>query len=150
MNTILSLLFLLGAGAANAQISATRYIDADGVEVIQNRAAAVPVAASAKAPPLAPVAYAKKVNKDELLYDSRFNVSAADQAHRDRDRVAILQHELDTESRKYEAAYKRIQDSAAGNNPSADEAKRMTEDLYDHQKNIQTLNAELRRARHTR
>lgn len=149
MKTILSLLFLLGAGAANAQISATRYIDADGVEVIQNRAAAVPVAASAQAAPV-PVAFAKKANKDELLYDSKFHVSAAEQAGRDRDRVAILQHELDTESRKYEAAHKRIQDSAAGNKPSADEAKLMTENLYDHQKNIQTLNAELRRARHTR
>jgi hypothetical protein len=149
MKSILLLLLLLGAGAANAQISATRYIDADGVEVIQNRSAAVPVAASPKAPPV-PVAHARKVNKDELLYDAKFNVSATEQAQRDRDRVAILQQELDTESRKYEAAYKRVQDSAAGNKPSADEAKRMTEDLYDHQKNIQALNTELRRARHTR
>jgi hypothetical protein len=75
-------------------------------------------------------------------------ISAAEQNMRDRDRVGILQEELAAEARKYAAAMQRAQD--AGNKAvklSAGDSLRLTQELYDHQKNIQALNSELRRTR---
>lgn len=62
--------------------------------------------------------------------------------------VGILQEELAAEARKYAAAMQRAQD--AGNKAvklSAGDSLRLTQELYDHQKNIQALNSELRRTR---
>ena len=146
MTKFLCLLLLLGgAGSASAQISATRYIDAQGVEVIQSRRAAVPGTEAG-----APAAPARKVKTDNLMYDPKLQVSAAEQARRDRDRVAILQQELDVEARKYEAAFQRAQGGGPDNKPNADDAQRINEELYERQKNIQALTAELRRARSER
>jgi hypothetical protein len=59
-----------------------------------------------------------------------------------------LKQELDDEARKYAAAMRRAKGaSAAGDKLSAAEMQRLTEELYGHQKNIQSLNAELRRTR---
>jgi hypothetical protein len=154
MTKFLCLLLLLGgAGSASAQISATRYIDAQGVEVIQSRRASVPGTEAGAPPapvPAAPAAQARKVKPDNLMYDPKLQVSAAEQARRDRDRVAILQQELDVEARKYEAAFQRAQGGGPDNKPNADDAQRINEELYERQKNIQALTAELRRARSER
>lgn len=150
-------LMLSGAVIA-APISATRYIDAQGIEVIHNRGAEAAVAAASNADvsqaagkvrsvdPV-PVVRSKKPTSSDILYDSKLRVSAAEQGQRDRDRVGILEQELDAEARKYDAVVKRAQGGTAPNKPSAADAQRINEELYDHQKNIQALNVELRRAR---
>jgi hypothetical protein len=146
VKTMLTFVALLwAAGAAAAPVSAARYIDAQGVEVIHNRDTE-PAVGQVQA--LAP--RSRKPPSGELLYDPKLQVSSAEQGQRDRDRVGILQQELEAEARKYEALVKRAQGAGATNKPSAADAQRMNEELYDHQKNIQALNAELRRARNPR
>lgn len=121
--------------------------------MIQSRRASVPGTEAGAPPapvPAAPAAQARKVKPDNLMYDPKLQVSAAEQARRDRDRVAILQQELDVEARKYEAAFQRAQGGGPDNKPNADDAQRINEELYERQKNIQALTAELRRARSER
>ncbi|MBD8625841.1 hypothetical protein IFT64_02705 [Oxalobacteraceae sp. CFBP 8753] len=139
---------------AHAQISATRYIDDQGVEVIVNRNAAARNSLLAQpAQPAQPAdggltspaagAPAVRAAPEPML-----RISAAEQDRRDRDRIGILQEELATEARKYAAAMQRAQNAGNKTNKlSATDSQRLTQELYDHQKNIQALNSELRRTR---
>lgn len=141
-------LFLFSADAG-AQIAARRYVDAQGMEVIVNRdavrgeedgkvaAIGAPAAARAAGAPLLAA---------RVMQDPKMRISAGEQDRRDRDRLGILQQELDNEARKYAAAMARAQQKGATPLSAADQ-QRLTEELYDHQKNIQALNAELRRVR---
>ena len=139
-------LLTAAAGHATAQIAALRYIDKQGIEVIVNRdagrpadAAPAPAATSVVMPAVAP---ALKTARDPKL-----QIAAAEQNMRDRDRIGILQQELDSEARKYAALVQRSQPGTGAEKLSAADAQRLTEELYDRQKNIQSINAELRRAR---
>ncbi|MBD8541232.1 hypothetical protein IFT74_02725 [Oxalobacteraceae sp. CFBP 8755] len=136
---------------AHAQISATRYIDDQGVEVIVNRNAAARNSLLAQpAQPAdggltSPAAGAPAVR---AAPEPMLRISAAEQDRRDRDRIGILQEELATEARKYAAAMQRAQNAGNKTNKlSATDSQRLTQELYDHQKNIQALNSELRRTR---
>lgn len=131
---------LAASDHAAAQISALRYIDKQGIEVIVNRDAGRPADA-------APVSVATPVVK--AARDPKLQIAAAEQDMRDRDRIGILQQELDSEARKYAALMQRSQPGAGAGAEklSAADAQRLKEELYDSQKNIQSLNAELRRAR---
>lgn len=135
------LIWLWTGSAAALPVSATRYIDAQGVEVIHNRnveARAVPAPAdSGRTEPAKPLA---------MLYDSKLRISPAEQDRRDRDRVGILQQELEAETRKYQELWQRAQTRRGMEKPNAAQAQRMTEELYEHQTNIKALNAELKRA----
>ena len=154
MKTLLR--FILGTGllglaahvqAGNQAISAARYVDAQGVEVIHNRNAELPLSVSAPAPATqGSVTVAKAAPLAAGPVDPKLRVAPAEQALRDRDRVAILQQELETESRKYESAWMRLQGAKGTEKPGAVATQRMNEELDDHQKNIQALHAELRRA----
>lgn len=154
---ILAFLFMLGwSMTATAQIEATRYIDAQGIEVIHNRNAGAgsQVAkttedARVKVGPLVTPVIPSKVRQvaSTSAQDPRMQISAGEQASRDRDRVAILQEELTLEAGKYADAFKRSQDKPEGRKLSAAEIQRINEELYEHQRNIQSLHAELRRAR---
>ncbi len=138
----------LGAmGQAAAQIAANRYVDAQGVEVIVNRDAA-------RTPDKAEIAGAPSKPADKgglqparLMLDPKLRISAAEQDRRDRDRVGILRQELEMEAGKYAALVQKTQPGAG--KLSAAETQRLTEELYAHQKNIESLNAELRRVRLT-
>ncbi|WP_332878234.1 hypothetical protein [Massilia sp. S19_KUP03_FR1] len=132
-------LLLCAAGQAAAQISALRYIDKQGIEVIVNRDAPRPAELPGAQPAAVPAAKAVR--------DPKLQIAAAEQDRRDRDRVGILQQELDSEARKYAALMQRSQPGPGAEKLSAADAQRLTEELYDRQKNIQSLNAELRRAR---
>lgn len=135
------------AAAANAPVSAARYVDAQGVEVIHNRNAELPsgAAAAASAPAQGKIGSVRAQPASNAPPDPRLQISADEQQRRDRDRVAILQAELDVESRRYEAAWQRLQGGDNKNGAAA--VQRMNEELHDHQKNIEALHAELRRAR---
>lgn len=133
------------AGAASAQQApAQRYIDAQGVEIIQNRDAARPAQAAqprAGAVRTAPAAAAAAA-------DPKLQVSAAEQSARDLDRAAILREELAQEMRKFEAASKALVqgEQAARAQPQAGSAlPRLKEILHTHQQNIEAISAELRR-----
>lgn len=155
MKTLLR--FILGTGllglaahvhAGNQAISAARYVDAQGVEVIHNRNAELPMSAPAAqgSVTVAKAAAPTSAAVAATPVDPKLRVAPAEQALRDRDRVAILQQELETESRKYESAWMRLQGAKGTEKPGAVATQRMNEELDDHQKNIQALHAELRRA----
>lgn len=141
-------LLTAAAGHATAQIAALRYIDKQGIEVIVNRDAGRPAdAAAAPAPAATSVVMPTVSPALKTARDPKLQIAAAEQNMRDRDRIGILQQELDSEARKYAALVQRSQPGAGAEKLSAAYAQRLTEELYDRQKNIQSINAELRRAR---
>lgn len=147
--TIVTFILLCSAGGAGAQQApAQRYMDAQGVEIIQNRSAPRPAAAeparggvrTAPAPALA-------------VADPRLQVSAAEQSARDLDREAILREELGVETRKFEAATKalvRAEQAARGQPEVGAVLKQLKEALHSHQQNIESITAELQRTRAAR
>lgn len=134
----LSLLYCGGAAAAagtDGASSATRYIDAQGVEIIQNRAKPAP-------PATAPVSPAPKVSS--AARDPGWQIGATEQAERDRDRLDILKQELADQVRLYESVMKSLA-GVAGKTTEAPDQARLYRNLHEYQKNIQSLNAEIRR-----
>ncbi|PHV07910.1 hypothetical protein CSQ96_08455 [Janthinobacterium sp. BJB412] len=127
-----------GAAAGEAPLSATRYIDAQGVEMIQNRARPAPAAAVVQAP----AALAAKPSAAARA--PGWQISAAEQAGRDQDRLDILKQELAAEVRLYESVTKALA-GVAGKTTDASGQARLYRDLNEHQKNIQSLHAEIRR-----
>ncbi|UUZ50468.1 hypothetical protein LP420_11775 [Massilia sp. B-10] len=104
MKTLALLLLALASGSAAAAdtISAQRYVDAQGVEVIQNRSPA-PTASTIKqlsgaTERAASVKLAALKHLASGVRDARFQVSD-EQARRDLDRVGILEQELNNEMR---------------------------------------------------
>lgn len=151
-----ALLSLGAAGLCGAQSSAVRYFDQQGVEVIVNRDAARDKPAQTDTPDNAARAVKPAGRSGQsglqntgLALDPRLHISADEQKRRDRDRVGILQQELDFEAQAYAGLMKRAQGSPGAEKPSAAQTQRLNEELYDHQQNIQSLTAELRRARST-
>ncbi len=140
-----ALLACLADVALAQQAPAQRYIDAQGVEIIQNRDAARPSAvASGRVAPVPKAAAATGAASDPKL-----QVGAAEQAARDLDRAAILREELAHETRKFEAASRAlVQSEKAARTQQQDPAtlKQLNELLHTHQQNIQSITAELQRA----
>lgn len=131
-----------GAAAGEAPLSATRYIDAQGVEMIQNRARPAP--AAAVAPAQTSVAAKPAVAQPAAARAPGWQISAAEQAGRDQDRLDILKQELAAEVRLYESVTKALA-GVAGKTTDAPGQARLYRDLNEHQKNIQSLHAEIRR-----
>jgi hypothetical protein len=130
-----------GANAGADKIAPARYVDAQGVEVIHDR--------GSSAPPREDAAGAPGREAAPAPADPRLAIRPAEQARRDEDRIAILEQELKEESR----AYADLLGQAAGAaraRPEPAQAARLNEQLVAHQKNIQALNQELRRARDMR
>lgn len=147
---ILAILLPCVAVAALAQPApAQRYVDAQGVEIIQNRDA--PRQASADAPRVStPRAGGGSV---QAAVDPKLRISAAEQAERDLDRVAILREELGQETRKFEAATQALAkaEKAARGQPQADTILKQLKDmLHVHQQNIQAISLEMQRAQFAR
>jgi hypothetical protein len=133
------------AAAAAGPIAPARYVDAQGVEVIHNRGeAAAGLAGEAGA-----VGGAVGSADTPARADPKLTIQPAQQAQRDADRIAILDQELQAESRAYADLWTRLYGARTAPPGSAD-AARLNAELVAHQKNIQALNAELRRARATR
>ena len=140
---VCALLACVAGGAGAQQARPQRYIDAEGVEIIQNRDATRPPSV---APPRAGAVKTTGVTGEAA--DRKLQVSAAEQSARDLDRAAILREELAHEMRKFEAATKALVQTrqAAGSQPQAGATlKQLKEVVHMHQQNIQSLTAELRR-----
>lgn len=142
---------------ASAQATeASRYVNRDGIEVIQARSAsatsapaAPAVAGQSEAP--APEAVARpraaravhSVEPSNAPADARLRVSAHEQSARDKDRLAILNQELYKELAEYENKSKVLKSpSMRGKLPEA-ELTRLRELASDHEKNIRALMAEI-------
>jgi hypothetical protein len=139
--TLLTLAF--PATAAFAQSAdAARYVNAQGIEVIQSRrtvAAQAPVTEAAKNVPRPPAAPA--------AVDAKLLIPAKEQAARDQDRLSILKAELKDETSAFETKLRILQAPAANGKLSADERQRIEEAMTRHQNNIRALNAEIARIR---
>ncbi|MFC0253908.1 hypothetical protein [Massilia consociata] len=148
---IMTALMSLAAAACAQDVPAQRYVDAQGVEIIQNRAAPRPAPAASRTP-ARPVAGAgtPAASPGAPVSDARFQISAAEQGARDREREAILRQELETEMKKFEAATKTLAqaEQAARSQPHVGAVlKQLKEVLHAHQQNIESLGAELQRTR---
>ena len=123
---------------------AARYVNPQGIEVIQARRPPAPEAEradKASAP--------KKTGSTAppASIDGKLQVSAKEQSTRDEDRLAILSQELARESASLENKVKILQTPAMKAKLSEDELKRLQETLLDHEKNMRALNAEISRVR---
>lgn len=149
MKTLAFVLLALAAGTAAAadSVSAQRYVDAQGVEVIQNRSPAGTAGAVKQLSGATERAASGKLAAPASgVRDAHFQVSAGEQAARDLDRVAILEQELNNEMRAI-AEMSRLSAALAGASPGTQDPVRVKERMNDHEKNIAALQAELRRAR---
>lgn len=122
----LACLALLATGAHGGE--AVRYRDGQGIEMIGGRATAIPDAVSV--PPALAARQATPL---------RLQITAHEQQARDRDRLAILRQELDTE-------LDAVQENIAHSRGLAHEPlQRSREQLRRHQQNIRDLHAEISR-----
>jgi len=163
MNKYAMMIALLGAaGNACAQDApAQRYIDDQGVEIIQNRSAARPGQAAplagrntARGGVLDAVSGAAPVSVGAgAAADPKLRIGAREQGARDQEREAILRQELQHETSRYEAATKTLAqaEQAARSQPQVGAVlKQLKEVLHAHQQNIESLAAELQRTRAAR
>lgn len=148
MKTSVSVVLILtGNSAAYCQATdAARYVNAQGIEVIQARrpqtqsdshVAASKIAALSTTPALPNIASS----------DSRLQISAKVQLSRDQDRLAILNQELATENKAFENKIRIMQTPAMKEKLSPEEQTRLQETLVDHERNMRALKAEIGRVR---
>jgi hypothetical protein len=128
---------------ACAQTSeAARYTNQQGIEIIQNRPAEQTAGAGK-----APVEAAKpRAPEPATVKDARFQVSAKDQAERDRDRLAILRQELLKEMEGYQAKNKILHSPSMQASLTDDQLQRVRDTAHTHEQNIRDLNSEINRA----
>lgn len=140
-----------GAGACAQSIEASRYVNRDGIEVIQARPQADTEAAGSvvmtdAAPKQTRAAKAPSLNLQQtvqVMPDRRMQVSASEQRARDKDRLTILNQELYKELAEFETKNKVLKTpSMRGKLPEA-ELARLRELASDHEKNIRALMAEI-------
>lgn len=125
--------------ASAGSIAPARYVDAQGVEVLHGRGTPADG-------PRAPVPAVRK-DANAVVLDPKLVIPPAEQAARDNDRVTILQDELKEESRTYADVWSRLKVTGRRDNLGAEEIVNLNAKLVSHQKNIEALNNELRRAK---
>lgn len=151
-------LFGLATPALQAQsIDAPRYVNAQGVEVIQGRRApSAPVAAAVGEDGrqgAAPGPTSKTVKMPADAAQARpasYQIGAGEQQQRDRDRRAILEDELRAEHVSLDSKIRVLQSAELRSKLDSDALKRLQETTLDHEKNIRALHAELTRAKKSR
>ena len=117
----------MASSAACAQTSeAARYTNQQGIEIIQNRPASAAKLPVETAKPRAP--------EPATVKDARFQVSAKDQAERDRDRLAILRQELLKEMEGYQAKNKILHSSSMQASLTDDQLQRVRDTVHTHAK----------------
>lgn len=144
-------------GLQAQSIDAERYVNAQGVEVIQGRRAA-PAAAPAPAPAPAPEADnatvpstpARPAVRTEPAAQARpaaFQIGAGEQDVRDRDRLAILKQEMQAENSALEQKIRILSNKELRSKLDPEQLKRLQETTLEHERNIRALTAEINRAR---
>jgi hypothetical protein len=140
---------LLGAGASAQSTEAARYVNPQGIEVIQARRAPASEERAhgtdkpgvvIKTAPAAAAAGAASMG-------GKMQVTAQEQRSRDEDRLAILNAELATENKALETKLRILSTPAMQAKLTPDELRRVQETAADHEKNIRSLNAEIGRVK---
>lgn len=140
-------------GVQAQSIDAERYVNAQGVEVIQGRRvtplaapASVPEADNAAVPPTP----ARPVVRTEPAAQARpaaFQIGAGEQDARDRDRLAILKQEMHAENSALEQKIRILQSPAMRAKLDPEQLKRLQETTLEHERNIRALTTEINRAK---
>ena len=148
---------LLAPFGVHAQsIDASRYVNAQGVEVIQGRRSAQPAAPQAQAPTSAdeaPQQQATPVRPNGRAAEAgpakkaAFQIAAGEQDARDRDRLAILNEEMRSENAALESKIRVLQSPAMRAKLDPEQLKRLQETTLEHGKNIRALTSEINRAK---
>jgi hypothetical protein len=131
-------------------VSSHRYIDAQGVEIIRGRNATTPASSMVSGGLVDLEAKPHATLARSAVGDPKLKIAPAEQAERDRDRIAILEQELQEESRAFVALSERAAGKQGHVKRTPDELASAQGQLVQHQKNIEALNAELRLARLSR
>jgi len=135
---------LFGPAMVNAQsIDAERYVNAQGVEVIQGRRSAPPVQTvpgtdGSATPAGAPAAGARP---------AAFQIGAGEQGARDRERLAILKQEMDAENSALEQKVRVLSNAQLRAKLDPEQLKRLQETTLEHERNIRSLTSEINRAK---
>jgi hypothetical protein len=148
---LLGLLLLFGLVPVFAASSnePDRFVNAQGIEIIQPRAALVTGEAKLSAPGEKPAGKAAPgVVAASFVSASaeKLRVSAKEQQNRDKDRLTILNQELQAEMQAYQTKWKAVHATNAKNALSAEDMAKLQQQVGDHENNIQALQAEIRRA----
>lgn len=135
-------------------IEADRHVNAQGIEFIQSRSVPAPKVELAETPKLvtsikSSIADIKPMTISVVKHGraSDFQISSREQFARDRDRIAILNQELMSETSAFQADWKTLHTPNLKAALSKSEALRLEEAISDHEKNIRALNAEIGRVR---
>lgn len=153
-----TLLCILPPVAYAQAVDAPRYINAQGVEVIQGRRAAKPAPAAnlgdasgsdVSGPESGVQAMPKKVEPARAMAAS-YQIAAGEQQQRDRDRLGILEEEMRAENVALESKIRVLQDPTMRAKLDADQLKRLQETTLEHEKNIRALHSEIARAKKNR
>lgn len=135
-------------------VDAPRYVNAQGVEVIQGRRVAppappAPVAEAGEKPAPAQASAAKPVARsaDAQARPAGYQIAAGEQQQRDRDRLGILNEEMRAENTALESKIRILQNPAMRAKLDPEQLKRLQETTLEHEKNIRALTSEIGRAR---
>lgn len=151
------MLLALAPGLHAQSIDAERYVNAQGIEVIQGRRAAPPATApAAPAPdagaalapaPSAPARAPLVTGNAAQAKPAAFQIGAGEQDARDRERLAILKQEMQAENSALEQKVRILSNAELRSKLDPDQLKRLQETTLEHERNIRALTAEIRRAR---
>ncbi|MRW90355.1 hypothetical protein GJ699_10190 [Duganella sp. FT80W] len=132
---------------AQAQSSeAARYVNRQGVEIIQNRVTETPPASASKPAITEAAAPRATAERPAAVHDARFQISSREQNERDRDRLVILRQELQTEIENYQAKNKILHSPSLQASLSEEQLQRVRDITHAHEQNIRDLNNEISRA----
>ena len=159
-------LFWCCDGAQAQSLEASRYVNAQGVEMLVSRNSAPPVEAAPDkardaardavkdAAPATAAAAASKATKASsgnafvpVAMRETYRVSGQQQSARDEDRQRILVQELMTEEQQLELKRRLLRSPRAQADLTADEQRRITEAIERHESNIRSLQREMTPAR---
>lgn len=131
--------------AAAQSTEAARYVNNQGIEVIQARAAPKPAdtGASQSSAKASGEQEAGAVRSVSVAANPKLHVSASQQMARDKERLAILNQELLKELGEYETKTKVLRSPALSGKLAEAELTRMRELAGEHEKNIRSLQAEI-------
>lgn len=141
-------LWTAASHAATSATEAPRYVNAQGIEIIHNRAAMPSASESISVP-------AARVSRSSILVsqpqrEQRAMVSAKEQGDRDKDRAAILQQELGSETTRYQGVLNALSQPNVKERIGDAEWQRLQFARGLHEENIKALNAEIGRVRPAR
>ncbi|MET3139947.1 hypothetical protein AAKU61_004330 [Undibacterium sp. GrIS 1.2] len=147
-------LFLTISGTLSAQsVDAQRYVNAQGVEVIQSRQQFLPDNTSTLPVKPTPVIKENISNPNTLMHsqsnpaslNTKLQISTKEQAQRDHERAAILNQELANEVTALQTKLKILNSPSMKAKLSDQELLRLQETASAHEQNIRSLNSEINR-----